>query len=278
MLKEGPMDKQVVAADANEMIRLADSAELGRPLTNSTAGLDVHDAYRISAEVLRRRESGGWLRLGRKIGFTNRAILEQYGVFEPIFGYMYDRTVISSPSVEATLSLDGLVQPLIEPEIALKLRSAPSRAKDPAALLSCIDWIAHGFEIVQCHFPDWKFKAADTIADGGLHGRYIVGPPLDVSKLDQAELVRQLETFQIELSKNGRAVAQGGGDFVLGSPLNALAHLASVLEGLPDHPALMAGELITTGTLTPALPIARGELWSTRIEGLPVRNLHLRLE
>jgi 2-oxo-3-hexenedioate decarboxylase len=260
------------------MIRLADTAALDRPLSDSSEGLEVEDAYRISAEVLRCRETAGWRRVGRKIGFTNRAILEQYGVYEPIFGYMYDRTVVSSPNALASLSLDGLVQPLIEPEIALMLRASPPLTRDPIELLSCVEWIAHGFEIVQCHFPNWKFKAADTIADGGLHGSYVFGPPSPVRETDASQIAQNLASFRVELFKNGEAVAQGGGDFVLGSPLNALAHLAELLQGLPSHPQLAAGELITTGTLTPALPVTPGEVWSTRVEGLAVRNLQLRFE
>jgi 2-oxo-3-hexenedioate decarboxylase len=272
------MNVQMTETSAEEMIRLAGAAETCRPLSESTGGLGVDEAYRISAEMLRRREESGWRRVGRKIGFTNRAILEQYGVFEPIFGYMYDRTVIAAPTAEAAISVDGLVQPLIEPEIAFKLRTAPPATRDPIELLSCVEWIAHGFEIVQCHFPGWRFKASDTIADGGLHGRYVVGPQVPIDGMESAQLAQQLESFRIELSRNGAAAAEGGGDFVLGSPLNALAHLAALLQDLPEHPRLAAGELITTGTLTPALPVARGEVWSTRIEGLPVRNLELRLE
>ena len=36
-------------------------------------------------------------------------------------------------------------------------------------LLACVDWIAPGFEIVQSHLADWRFAAADTVADGALH-------------------------------------------------------------------------------------------------------------
>jgi 2-keto-4-pentenoate hydratase len=46
---------------------------------------------------------------------------------------------------------------------------------DPPGANACIDWIAHGIEIVQSHFPGWKFQAADTIADWALHGRSFLG-------------------------------------------------------------------------------------------------------
>ena len=36
---------------------------------------------------------------------------------------------------------------------------------------------------------------------------------------------------------------------------------------------LAAGEVISTGTLTDALPVKPGETWSTEIGGLPLQNL-----
>jgi 2-oxo-3-hexenedioate decarboxylase len=54
-------------------------------------------------------------------------------------------------------------EPKIEPEIMLGLSRAPSPEMDDAALLSCITWVAHGYEIVQSIFPGWTFAPADTV-------------------------------------------------------------------------------------------------------------------
>jgi 2-oxo-3-hexenedioate decarboxylase len=248
--------------------------------------------------------------VGHKIGFTNRTIYAEYGVYAPMFGYMYDRTVQYAgdglpsesgtrlapgnnspplPSGEgwgegarpsAVLSLSGLCQPRIEPEIAFMLRERPPPTRDARELLRCVEWLAHGFEIVQCHFPDWKFQAADTVADGGLHGRYVVGPRRTVEPREIDTLAEQLANFRISFYKNGALAAEGGGELVLGSPVNALAHLIEVLDSLPDHASLEHGELVTTGTLTAALPVAPGETWSTRIEGMGVGGwgLEVRFE
>ena len=64
---------------------------------------------------------------------------------------------------------------------------------------------------------------------------------------------------------------------MLGSPLMALAHLVDVLGGLPGHPPLEAGEIITSGTLTAALPTVPGQVWTTRIAGLELPPVTLRL-
>ena len=274
------VDQTKVALYAEEMLRLNDAAALAEPISACDSELSLEGAYAIALEALRRRERSGWRRVGRKLGFTNRTIYEQYGVYAPIFGYMYDRTVTEAAQpgegAKAELSLQGLVQPLIEPEIAFGLRQVPPRTRHPVELLGCIEWMAHGFEIVQCHFPGWKFTAPDTVADGGLHGRYVLGPRIPIAGPDKAELARQLATFEVVLHKDGEPVARGGGDLVLASPLNAVAHLVEVLAALPDHPPLQPGEIVTTGTLTAALPVEAGQTWSTRFEGVGVAPLELR--
>jgi 2-keto-4-pentenoate hydratase len=281
------MDRALTAVYAEEMIRLADTASLAEPLTACVEDFTVADGYAIAREVMRRREASGWRRVGRKIGFTNREIWPQYGVYEPILGYMYDLTVswiedrtgeLDGWGDEARLSLEGLSQPLIEPEVVFHFRADPSATHDPVALLGAIDWIGHGFEVVQCHFPDWKFGVADTVADGGLHGRYVVGGGISVAGRDPVRLAEQLSTFRVRLYRNGALAREGGGELVLGSPLNALAHAIRLLETLPDQPPIEAGEIVTTGTLTDAMPVAPGETWSTRFYGLGVLPLILRFE
>jgi 2-keto-4-pentenoate hydratase len=282
------MDPARLATLADDMEQRADSASLGPPLSYGDPGFSVEDAYAVAAEVLRRRVGSGWQRVGRKIGFTNRTIWDQYGVFEPIFGYMYDRTLtwaddgpidVDGWGPEDSLSLAGLAQPLIEPEIVFRLRETPPLTDDPVALLGAIDWMGHGFELVQCHFPDWKFDIADTIADCGLHGRYVVGWGRAVGRGDDLqELAAQLASFRLALYRGSTLAARGGGELVLGSPLNALAYLVRTLASLPDHSPLQPGELVTTGTLTTALPVSSGDTWFTRLEGLPgVPGLNLRL-
>jgi 2-oxo-3-hexenedioate decarboxylase len=274
------MGPSQTAVYAEELIRLADSASLAEPFSACDPGFSLDDAYRVSREVLRRREASGWRRIGRKIGFTNRTIYEQYQVFAPIFGYMYRETVLfasgTEQAYEANVSLQGLAQPQIEPEIFFALRSTPPRSGDPLALLSAIESYGHGFEIVQCHFPDWKFSAADTVADLGLHGRYVFGPRVAIQPGSERDLADRLATFRLTLQRDGAPIAEGGGELVLGSPLNGLALLVEVLASLPEHPPLTAGELITTGTLTAAMPIAPGQTWSTKMEGLDLPALTLR--
>jgi 2-oxo-3-hexenedioate decarboxylase len=164
--------------------------------------------------------------------------------------------------------LEGLVQPRIEPEICFKLRAAP-RGADPRALLDAIEWIAHAIEIVQCHHPAWKVKLADCTADNGLHGRLVVGEAFPPSQA----LADALPGAQIALLKEERVVDRGVGANVLDGPLQALGHLVKLL--VHEDEKLQAGEIVTTGTLTDAHPVAPGESWSTRFSSVPLPGLRV---
>jgi 2-keto-4-pentenoate hydratase len=49
-----------------------------------------------------------------------------------------------------------------------------------------------------------------------------------------------------------------------------------VLAGQPQFEPLGAGEIVTTGTLTAALPIAAGETWRLELDGIALTPLGIR--
>jgi len=57
------------------------------------SAFDLDDAYRVTAAIRQMRETRGEMPVGRKIGFTNRTIWTEYNVYEPVWGYVYYRTV-----------------------------------------------------------------------------------------------------------------------------------------------------------------------------------------
>ena len=235
--------------------------------------LDEDGAYAIAADVHARRVGRGEKPVGRKIGFTNRSIWAEYGVWSPIWGYVYDSTVHTAPEGNTRFDVTHLLQPRIEPEIQLHFVTTPPITHDEEAILACIDWIAHGFEIVHSPFPDWKFRAVDTIAAFALHGALILGTPVAVADID--DCAAKLRTFTIALSRNGVVQASGGGANVLDSPLLAFAHLAEMLAEQSRFGPVQAGEIVSTGTLTDALPVTPGESWSTALDGISLPGLSI---
>src|SRR5919108_1274930 len=145
---------------ASEALAAIDSGRAIASFCARLPGFRLDDAYRVTAAIRQLREARGERVVGRKIGFTNRTIWAEYGVYEPIWGYVYDRTMHDLDHV--AFPLRGLTEPRIEPEIVFGLAAAPAVGMDERELLGAIEWIAHGFEIVQSIFPGWKFTAPDT--------------------------------------------------------------------------------------------------------------------
>jgi 2-oxo-3-hexenedioate decarboxylase len=246
--------------------------------SEAVADFDTAMAYDVSAEILKLRMAAGETPVGRKIGFTNTNIWAEYGVDAPIWNYVFDTTIRHAPDNHGVQSLKGATQPKIEPEIALRLRAAPRPGMSEQELADCIDWIAHSYEVVHSAFRDWRFRGADTVAAFGLHGVLIVGQPRHVRAAGgmTRDLVKELKAFKVSLFCDGELREEGAGTNVLGSPLLALKHLVEVLAKQPRHKPLRAGEIITTGTLTAALPIRPGETWHTAFTGIDLPGLSVR--
>jgi 2-oxo-3-hexenedioate decarboxylase len=260
---------------AREVLAALDERKQIAPFSHRVSGFDLPTAHAATAALRRLREARGERHIGRKIGFTNRALWAQYNVFAPNWGNMYDTTLHALAAGADRFDLSHLSEPLIEPEIAFKLAKAPESGMDEAALLGCVEWFAHGFEIVQSPFPGWRFAPADAVAAGGMHGAFLIGGAHRIEDTASA-LLPALPAFEVTLRRNDEVVDRGRGSNVLDGPLSALRHLVALLDDDPANPPLAAGEVVTTGSLTRALPIAAGEHWTTEIRGLPVDGLSVR--
>ena len=260
----------------DELISLHETPREVPPFTSRLPDLTPEDGYAAAQALHQHRLALGWRAVGRKIGFTNRTIWPIYGVDEPIWGTVYDHTLVRAEHDRARVSLAGLVNPRIEPEVCFGLRATPPESTHAEDLLAAIGWVAHAVEIVQSHHPAWKFRLADCTADNGLHGRLVVGTPVPLEAVPQ--LADKLPSLEVVLRKGTSVVDRGVGANVLGSPLLAVAHLVGVLSRQPGARPLQAGEIVTTGVITDAHPVAAGEVWSTEIAGLPLRGLTVAFE
>lgn len=265
------MPDPTLRAVSEELIELAASGHLAPPFSARHPALDADLGYRAMRRLHQHRLAIGWKPVGRKIGFTNRGLWPRYGVHQPIWGFVYEQTLIRAAGERAEVALEGLAQPRIEPEICFGLKAPPPRSHDAHAILAAIDWVAHACEIVQCFHPDWKVALPDCTAANGLHGRLVLGTQVPVA--DIPDLEARLPAARVALRRGAKIIDEGAGANVLDSPLYALAHLVELLAIQPEFDQLHAGEMVSTGTWTDAHPVKAGETWSTAFQGLGVPGL-----
>jgi 2-keto-4-pentenoate hydratase len=252
---------------------------LPMPPPSSTLGnsFDLAAAYAVEAEVVRLRRDAGHTTVGRKVGFANRAMWRILKLETLVWARMYDDTVHYASSNQAALSLAGRCAPRIEPEIVFKLKQTlEPAAAEAATILEAVEWMALGFEINDCVFPEWKFQPADFVAAFGFHTALIVGDPQPVDARTIPAIAEQLPRFALRLSRNGEVVDEGSGKNALRSPALCLGELASAIARQPGAEPLEAGEIISTGTLTTPHPVAVGETWLADCEGLDLAPLRLQ--
>ena len=142
-----------IESRASELLDALDQTTLLAPFTDRDPAFTVEASYALRVEITRRRVARGERPIGRKLGFTNTAIWESYGLAAPIWAPVYDSTVTFLAGSASTIAIDRFCQPRLEPEVVLHFRSSPPLITDEAGLLAHIDWIALGFEIVQSHVP-----------------------------------------------------------------------------------------------------------------------------
>jgi 2-oxo-3-hexenedioate decarboxylase len=250
----------------NELMALLNSGGSTTPFSQRIAGFDVAMANRVTAAVRARREAAGDTVVGRKIGFTNQTIWERYGVNAPMWNYVWKSTLFDLHSTTVPFRLGHLSEPRLEPEVIFGMSRSPEPGMSIEQLAGCIDWISHGFEIVQSVFPGWKFAIADCAAAYGLHGALFVSTRHRLD--DVAKWVAALQDFRLTFSRDGEVVDTGVAANILGGgPLVALRHVVEVIAS-DGAPPIQPGEVVTTGTITDAYPCIPGEGWETTIEGI----------
>ena len=256
-----------------------------RPLAippSTRDGLDLTTAYGVEGELVRMRREAGRTTTGVKVGFANKAVWRVMKLDTLVWAHMYDDTVRDANANEATLSLAQMISPKIEPEIVFKMKSPlASGVTEAATALEAVEWLALGFEIIDCPYTDWKFQPADFVAAYGLHAALVVGDPLMVTSSNIPELAEQLPKFKVRLAKNGDVVEEGSGRNSLRSPALCLAELATAMSRASatqdGTEPLAAGDLVSSGTLTESTPIQRGATWTASVEGIDLPTLTLSL-
>ena len=262
---------------ARALLAARDAARLLPTFTDADETFSLADGYAVADEIRRLRISGGDTPRGYKIGFTNRGIWDRYGVHAPIWGPIWNSTLEFAASTgHASVAMSAFVQPRLEPEIMFSFERAPRAGMSEHELAGCIDWVAHGFEIVHTHFDGWRFRAADTVADFALHGRLIVGARVPIAEF--ADPVAELAALRVSLCRSGVEVESGSAGIVLGGPLTALRLWVDAMSAQPQQWPIERGDIVTTGTITDAAPMQAGERWHTTISDSRLAGVDLRTE
>ena len=84
-----------------------------------------------------------------------------------------------------------------------------------------------------------------------------------------------LAGLEVQLLQDGVEVDRGQGSIVLDGPLDALRLWVDAMAAQPQQWPIVPGDVVTTGTITDAWPLAPGQRWQTRLSDSRLSGLNL---
>ncbi len=214
--------------DENTLLEHIREARENRETTPPKAeelGVDVEGAYRVQAALGEGREA-----IGYKLGLIKPEGQAQMGVDSPIYGRVYEDMIFESP-----VPLNSLLQPQLEPELAVVLGESLPPGVSPGAAHAAIGGIYLAIDFLSNVWEDGTPIVADVVANNVAGGGFLLGERL---------LSEPLEG-NLRLYHNGQLLTEGPvGD--IGNIGERLVWLSETVGGLE------AGQVIFLGT--PAAP------------------------
>jgi 2-keto-4-pentenoate hydratase len=213
---------------------------------------DRREAYAIQAAL--ENHSAGNL-FGWKIAATSEAGQKHINVDGPMAGRILSQTVLPDGG---TASMAGNEMRVAEPEFAFRMATDLPPRPSPYSVQQILDAVATlhpAIEIPDSRFADFvSAGATQIIADNACAHLFVLGPPTSAN-WRALDLVEEKPVITL---RGERYI--GHGKNVLGDPRVALAWLVNELSGLGT--TLKAGQVVTTGTCHPPLPIQSGDLFA----------------
>jgi 2-keto-4-pentenoate hydratase len=216
-------------------------------VSHRVPGFTDQDAYRLRAELVRRRCVAGDALAGYKVAGSSRAIRTDEHVEGPIVGCVMRSRVWT----EAEPIHFAAPKIAIEAEIGVLLKRdlcGPGVTLLDAA--AAVDCVFPAFEILSMQGGKRPSHQARILASNFRGGFVFGGPPTSINGID-------LRLEGMALSINGELRGSATGVEVLGHPLAALPLIANTLAS--SGGALAAGMIVMTGSMLANMPVKPGD-------------------
>ena len=213
-----------------------------------SGNLSLDDAYRVNLAITARRVALGEKQAGWKVGVTAKAMQQQMGVHQPVFGVLFDSGHRSS-GIE--LKFADLIEPSVENELCITVGKT-LRGPGVSIEQTCqaISSIAPALEIVERRgvFSDLPLAMADNAQQ-----KYFI----TAGEMSYEPITTRLSEASVEVFLNGVAQEIASGAEVMGDPVASVAWLANKLAEFDL--ALEAGMHVMSGSFTKQYRMKQGD-------------------
>jgi 2-oxo-hept-3-ene-1,7-dioate hydratase len=194
---------------------------------------------RRAAEMVAGAAPVGW-----KLGLTMPSVQRDLGLDGPVVGYLLSAT---QHQPGATCSVAGMEHPAVEPEVAIHLGAPVPAGGDADQARGSIAGLGPAIELVDAAPPFEDLYA--ILAENIFHRGFVLGPA-DPSRTT-------VDGIAVTVTRGESEEATANAADAMDAPAAVVRHVADFLG---DHGgALEAGHVIIAGSLTPPVPVSRGD-------------------
>ena len=202
--------------------------------------------------------------VGYKVGLTNPAAQQRFGVPHPVTGTIYEATLRLRDGEEVPARFAAV--PAVEADLLLRVRDEGiNAARTHEEVLRHVDQVIPFIELPDLVMPPARLDGPNLLAINVGARLGVSGAPIPVRA--DAEFAAALGTMTVTMTDDtGKELARAPGTALLGHPLNVMPWLAQDLAKRGKK--LQAGDIVSLGGFSPALPAEAGRRYTVRYEGL----------
>lgn len=202
--------------------------------------------------------------VGYKVGLTNAAAQARFGVPHPVTGTIYEATLRLRDGAEVPARSGAVLN--VEADLLVRVRDEGiNAARTHEEVLRHIDQVIPFIEMPDLVMPPAKLDGPNLLAINVGARLGVSGTPIPART--DAEFAAALASMTVSISDDtGKELSRAPGTALLGHPLNVIAWLAEDLAKRGKK--LAAGDIVSLGGFSPALPAEAGRRYTVRYEGL----------
>jgi 2-keto-4-pentenoate hydratase len=228
------------------------------PFARDVGATDLAGAYAIQAAFVERMIATHGRRVGYKIGLTSVRMQKMCSIDHPVAGVVLENRLYPSGT---RLALGSLVRLGIEFEICVRLgRALAPRARpyQMEEVADAVDAVCPVFEVIDDRNSAYPLDLLSLVADNAWNEGIVMG--------EWHTAWPDLAAARGTVECNGTIIDQGYGRDVLGHPFEPLLWVANHLRARRE--SLLAGEIVSTGSLVTTRFPGAGEHYRFSVEGL----------
>lgn len=236
---------------------LDQAARHARPTTQLAAAhqIDLDAAYQIQNLCVGKKLDRGEYVTGYKLGFTNRARMEEMGVHDLIWGVLTNSMeILNQEEVDAK----RWILPRAEVEIAFRISKDIEESVGLKDITKYIDKMAPAIEIVDSRYENFKFSLEDMVADNCSASAYVLGNWIDLEE--------DIDDLQIHLKVNRETLAEGKTNAILSNPLQSVVELSRLAS--KAETVIKKGQIVLAGAATASVHFSANQSIEAQIEKL----------